>query len=74
MRTVVVHVADLRPGDLLSLPERPLDSALTVEVAEVRSRRLGERLNVWVCTSGGAGRAWHFGTYRPEDTIERVEN
>lgn len=73
MQLVMTTVADLRIGDLLLLPETPLDKLLSVEVVTLRQSARSGRITVWVRSNHQQQRTWNYGTFDPSAPIERVE-
>jgi hypothetical protein len=75
LKLVMTTVADLHEGDLLLLPETPLDNLHTVEVTTLHARRSG-RVSVWIRSTplqDPQARPSHYGTFAPSAPIQRVE-
>ena len=73
LKLAMTTVADLRMGDLLLLPESPLDNLLSVEVMTLRRATRSGRITVWVHSNDQQRRTWRYGTFDPSAPIQRLE-
>lgn len=76
MQLVMVAVADLHVGDLLLLPEALVAEPITVEVTALTTRPRTRQTSVWVRSTHAdrtIDRAWHYGTFKLDHPIQRME-
>ncbi len=75
LQLAMTTVGELHVGDLLLLPETPLDNLHTVEVSHLHVKHRSGRITVWARTMPPEqqARSWNYGTFAPTEPIQRVE-